>query len=163
MKITLKTSENHSEVNENHSKKRVKIPPIEWISLFGVIFTHFGMIFIRFKSNFHSVRVVSTLFTLLKSNHFTLLHFRVCVETTLYRPKTHSLTKSIIYLWFAAMEFLYFFTNYKQDHWLEIFIKFDSLVSPTFEKIIDFSMHNVYWDTLYTERACTQKMNLSQS
>ena len=43
-------------------------------TLFGVIFTHFGMIFTRFKNNFHSVRVVFTLFTLLKSNHFTLLH-----------------------------------------------------------------------------------------
>ena len=43
-------------------------------TLFGVIFTHFGMIFTPFKSNFHSVRVVFTLFTLLKSNHFTLLH-----------------------------------------------------------------------------------------
>ena len=43
-------------------------------TLFGVIFTHFGMIFTRFKSNFHSVRVIFTLFTLLKSNHFTLLH-----------------------------------------------------------------------------------------
>ena len=43
-------------------------------TLFGVIFTHFGMIFTHFKSNFHSVRVVFTLFTLLKSNRFTLLH-----------------------------------------------------------------------------------------
>ena len=43
-------------------------------TLFGVIFTQFGMIFTRFKSNFHSVRVVFTLYTLLKSNHFTLLH-----------------------------------------------------------------------------------------
>ena len=47
------------------------------------------------------------------------------------------------------MDFLYFFTNYKQDHRLENYIIFDSLVWPTFEKIIDFSMHNVYWDTLY--------------
>ena len=53
------------------------------------------------------------------------------------------------YLWFASMDFLYFFTNYKQDHWLKIAIKFDLLVLLTFEKIIDFSMHNVYWDTLY--------------
>ena len=53
------------------------------------------------------------------------------------------------YLWLALMDFLYFFTNYKQDHWLENAIKFDSLVWLTFEKISDFSMHNVYWDTLY--------------
>ena len=53
------------------------------------------------------------------------------------------------YLWFALMDFLYFFTNYKQDHRLKTAIKFDSIVWPTFEKIIDFSMHNVYWDTLY--------------
>ena len=38
----------------------------------GVIFTHFGMIFTRFESDFHSVRVFLTLFTLLESNHFTL-------------------------------------------------------------------------------------------
>ena len=51
------------------------------------------------------------------------------------------------------MDFLYFFTNYKQDHRLEITIKFDLLVCPTIEKIIDFSMHNVYWDTLYVTNA----------
>ena len=53
------------------------------------------------------------------------------------------------HLWFASMDFHYFFTTYKQDYWLEITIKFGSLVRSTFEKIIDFSMHNVYWDTLY--------------
>ena len=47
------------------------------------------------------------------------------------------------------MDFLYFFTNYKQDYRLEITMKFELLVWLTFEKIIDFSMHNVYWDTLY--------------
>ena len=46
------------------------------------------------------------------------------------------------------MDFLYFFTNYKQDHRLEITIRFNSQV---FEKIIDVSMHNVYWDTLYNQ------------
>ena len=54
------------------------------------------------------------------------------------------------YLWFALMDFLYHCTNYKQDQKLETAIKFDSLDWPTFEKIIDFSMHNAYWDTLYT-------------
>ena len=49
------------------------------------------------------------------------------------------------------MDFLYFYTNYKQDHRLEIALKFVSLVSPTFEKISDFSMYNVYWDTMYYE------------
>ena len=34
------------------------------------------MIFTRFESDFHSVRVVLTLFTLLKSNHFTLFTLR---------------------------------------------------------------------------------------
>ena len=47
------------------------------------------------------------------------------------------------------MDFLYFFTNYKQDHRVKTAINFDSIFRPTFEKIIDFSMHNVYWDTLY--------------
>ena len=46
------------------------------LTLFGVIFTCFGMIFTRFESDFHSVRVVITLFTLLKSNHFTLFTLR---------------------------------------------------------------------------------------
>ena len=45
-------------------------------TLFGVIFTHFGMIFTCFESDFHSVRVFLTLFTLLKSNHFTLFTLR---------------------------------------------------------------------------------------
>ena len=53
------------------------------------------------------------------------------------------------YLRFALIDFLYFFTNLKQDHMLETTIKFDSLVWPIFEKVNDFSMHNVYWDTLY--------------
>ena len=47
------------------------------------------------------------------------------------------------------MDLLDFFTNYKQDYMLQNVIKFDALVWPTFEIIIDFSMHNVYWDTLY--------------
>ena len=47
-------------------------------TLFGVIFTHFGMIFTHYESDFHSVRVflTLTLFTLLKSNHFTLFTLR---------------------------------------------------------------------------------------
>ena len=45
-------------------------------TLFGVIFTHFVMIFTPFESDFHSVRVFLTLFTLLKSNHFTLFTLR---------------------------------------------------------------------------------------
>ena len=36
------------------------------------------------------------------------------------------------YLWFVSVEFLYFFTNYKQGHRLENAIKFDSLVWLTF-------------------------------
>ena len=47
------------------------------------------------------------------------------------------------------MDFLEFFTNYKQDHRLQNAIKFDLLVKSTFEIISDFFMHNVYWDTLY--------------
>ena len=46
------------------------------LTLFGVIFTRFGMIFTRFESDFHSVRVVLTLFILLKSNHFTRFTLR---------------------------------------------------------------------------------------
>ena len=42
-----------------------------------------------------------------------------------------------------------FFHYYKPNHVLEIAMKFVSVVWPTFEKIIDFSMHNVSWDTLY--------------
>ena len=49
------------------------------------------------------------------------------------------------------MDFLKFVTNYKQDHRLQNAIKFDLLVWPTFEIISDFSMHNVYWDTLYIQ------------
>ena len=36
------------------------------------------MIFTHFESDFHSIRVVLTLFTLLKSNHFTLFTLREC-------------------------------------------------------------------------------------
>ena len=54
------------------------------------------------------------------------------------------------YLWVAWMDFLYFSINYKQDcRRLRTAIEFDSLVWPTFEKISDFSVHNVYWDMLY--------------
>ena len=31
------------------------------------------------------------------------------------------------YLWFMSMDFIYFFTNYKQEYRLEITIKFDLL------------------------------------
>ena len=47
------------------------------------------------------------------------------------------------------MDFLEFFTNYQQDHKLEHAINLDLILCPTFEIISDFSMHNVYWDTLY--------------
>ena len=47
------------------------------------------------------------------------------------------------------MDFLEFFTNYKQDNELQHAIQLDLLVWPTFEIIIDLSMHSVYWDTLY--------------
>ena len=50
-----------------------------------------------------------------------------CMEITLCRPKTYSLTKSKIFL--ACVDgFLYFLTNYKQDHRLETAIKLDSQV-----------------------------------
>ena len=64
--------------------------------------------------------------------------------------KTHSLTLLKISLVCIDGVSLFFYQYYKQDHRLEITIKFDSLVWRTFEKIIDFSMHNVYWDTLCT-------------
>ena len=47
------------------------------------------------------------------------------------------------------MDFPNFFTNCKQDHRLEITIKFNLLVWPLFQKIIDFSMHNVLRQSLY--------------
>ena len=58
------------------------------------------------------------------------------------------------------MNFLEFFTNYKQDHRLQNAIKFDLLVWPTFEIISDFFMHNVYWDTLYNTYYQTIVANL---
>ena len=63
-------------------------------TLFRVIFTHFGMIFTRFESDFHSVRVFLTLFTLLKSNHFTLFTLReyivVLLQIKLYLQESQS-------------------------------------------------------------------------
>ena len=56
--------------------------------------------------------------------------------------KTQSLTKSKISL-VCVNGFSSFFTNYKHDHRLETAIKFDLLVWSTFEKISDFSVHNV--------------------
>ena len=55
------------------------------------------------------------------------------------------------YLWFVSMDFLQFSPINKQDHRLKTELKFDSLVWLTFEKISDFSMHNVHWDTLYID------------
>ena len=133
VKITLRTSENHSKANENHSKKSEthsgkknktkqnkkrkllqksefhfwvelteeqletkelffsELPPPKKktvnvkFTLFGVIFTRFGMIFTRSEINFHSVRVVRTLFTLLKSycSHFTLFTLSMLREYVL--------------------------------------------------------------------------------
>ena len=102
MKITLKTSENHSKVSENHSKKsendsnRVNFTfwgssqressfvsscpsvrsPLKWNSLYWSDFHSFWSDFHSLWNDFHSVRVFLTLFTLLKSNHFTLLTLR---------------------------------------------------------------------------------------
>ena len=45
-------------------------------TLFGAIFTRFGMIFTLFEGDFHLIRVVFTLSTLLKSNHVTLFTLR---------------------------------------------------------------------------------------
>ena len=50
------------------------------------------------------------------------------------------------------MDFLEIFINYKQDYRLQNAIKFDLLVWPTFEIMSNFSMHNVYWDTLYVNK-----------
>ena len=60
------------------------------------------------------------------------------------------------YLQFVPMDFVQFFTKYKQDYRLDTDIKFDFLAWPTFEKINDVSMHNVYCDTLYSLKANTQ-------
>ena len=79
VKITLKTSENHSKASENHSEESEN-------HFKRVTFTFWGSSLrdsskqkscpSRFESDFHSVRVVLTLFTLLKSNHFTLFTLR---------------------------------------------------------------------------------------
>ena len=93
-----KVSENHSKKSENHSNRVnftfwgssqrdtsfvLSCPsvrsPLNWNSLYWSDFHsfwsdfHFGMIFTRFESDFHSVRVFLMLFTLLENNHFT--HF----------------------------------------------------------------------------------------
>ena len=79
----------------------------------------------------------------LKSMH--ILVWKICCAGW----KTRSLTKSKIF-WFESMDFLYFFTDCKQDHInLQPARKIDLLVCSTFETVSDFSMHNVYWDTLY--------------
>ena len=56
------------------------------------------------------------------------------------------------YLQFALMDFVHFFSKYEQDYRLETDIKLDFLAWPTSEKICEVSMHNVYWDTLYSLR-----------
>ena len=97
-----KASENHSKKRENHSKivnftflesllrdsSLVSNCPYvrsqkKWNSLFwgdfhsfGVIITHFGMIFTCFESDFHSVGMIFKIFTLVKSNDFTLFTLR---------------------------------------------------------------------------------------
>ena len=53
-------------------------------TLFGAIFTPFGMIFTLFEGDFHSIRVVFTLSTLLKSNHFTLFTLREYASSLRY-------------------------------------------------------------------------------
>ena len=59
------------------NSQKVKSTLSEWCLLFlEWFFTRFGMIFPHYESNFHSVKVVFSLFTLLRSNHFTLLTLR---------------------------------------------------------------------------------------
>ena len=52
------------------------------------------------------------------------------------------------YLWFASMDFLYFFTNYKQDHRLESDLKLVRLSDRLLRKSV-IKKKNVYRDTLY--------------
>ena len=77
-----------------------------------------------------------------------MLYYRILIV----QEENYIVLSNQWYLWFALINFLEFFTNNKQDHRLQNIIKFDLLVWPTFEIISDFSMHNVYWDTLYIEK-----------
>ena len=85
VKITLKTSANHSKASENHFEESENHSKRVTFTFWGsslrdsskqIKELSFRMIFTRFESDFHSVRVVLTLFTLLKSNHFTLFTLR---------------------------------------------------------------------------------------
>ena len=69
------------------------------------------------------------------------------------QAKKHIALQNQRYLWFASIDFLYFFANYKQENTLKTAIEFDLPVRFTFEKLSDFSMHIVYWDTLYSRAA----------
>ena len=96
-----KASENFSKESENNPKEWISLlggahrgtarneravpqraSPKKWNSLFwiftlfGAIFTRFGTIFTLFEGDFHLIRVVFMLSTLLKSNHFTLFTLR---------------------------------------------------------------------------------------
>ena len=73
------------------------------------------------------------------------IRFFMCGNYIVQAEK-HTALPNQKYLWFASMGYLNFFTNnYRQNHRLQITIKYNSLVWLTFDKIIDFSMHNVYW------------------
>ena len=56
------------------------------------------------------------------------------------------------------MNFLDFFTNYRQGHRLGNSLKFHFIVLPIFENISIISMHNIYWDTLSILRAKFQNL-----
>ena len=136
VKITPKKSENHSNrVNFTFwgSSQRdssfvsscpsVRSPSSEIHSigviftLFGVIFTHFGMIFTRFESDFHSGRVFFTLFTLLKSNHFTLFTLNEIARTILSLKKMFQIILRFILLEIPFPLFpLYFFLGYSSPY-----------------------------------------------
>ena len=64
---------------------KVKFTLLGWFLRLGVIIIRFGMIFTCFGSDFHSVGVDFTIFTFLKSNHFTLFTLRAVERVTLLR------------------------------------------------------------------------------
>ena len=77
-------------------------------------------------------------------------------ENYIVQTEKHIAIPNQRYLWFGSMDFIHFFTNYKQDYRLGNDIRFDLFVLPTFKKIRDCSMHNVYLDTLYRHEQTVQ-------
>ena len=80
-------------------------------------------------------------------------------ENYIVQAETHIAIPNERYLLFASMDFLHFFTDYKQDYRLENGIRFNLLACNTFKKKRDFP-YTMFIGTRYSSSYSTIRVLL---